>query len=156
MKTFDSCLKGQSCHNYVLLKTGCNVESPMYLYEKNLWAPWSLPIHSNKNESSLWSLIIFLPNDHTSYACDTIVEIVKQDINHYTLTKNPSSFLFCSLASIMTLLIQILNIVLKMYALSIWSQNKLPIEIIGSLRDVDENSVSNLSDLSSKHGPDWF
>ena len=42
----------------------------------------------------------------------------------------------------MTLLIQLPDIVLKMYALSIWSRNEHPVEIIGSLQHIDNISVT--------------
>ena len=45
--------------------------------------------------------------------------------------------------SIMTLLIQVPTVVLKVYALAIWSRNELPVEIIGSLREIDETSVND-------------
>ena len=53
----------------------------------------------------------------------------------------PSPFALCSLP-FMTLLIQLPDIVLKMFALSIWKQNELPTEIIGSLQHISEHSVT--------------
>ena len=49
----------------------------------------------------------------------------------------------------MTLLIQHPDILLKMFALSMWSRNKLPAEIIGSLQDIDEHSVTLLTIIIS-------
>ena len=60
------------------------------------------------------------------------------------------------LLTFMTLLIQLPDIILKMYALSIWSQNELLAEIIGSLQDVDNISVTVPVFIISKPSPNLF
>lgn len=69
-------------------------------------------------------------------------------------SKPPPSSL-CLLPS-MTLLIQHPDIVLKMFALSMWSQNELPAEIIGSLQDIDKYSVTLLTFIISKRRPHFL
>ena len=53
----------------------------------------------------------------------------------------------------MTLLIQHPDVVLQMFALSMWSRNELPAEIIGSLQDIDEHSVTLLTFIISMRCP---
>ena len=67
----------------------------------------------------------------------------------------PPPYSLCLLPS-MTLLIQHPDVVLKMFALSMWSQNELPAEIIGSLQDIDEHSVTLLTFIISKCRPHFL
>ena len=53
----------------------------------------------------------------------------------------------------MTLLIQLPDIVLKMFALSIWKDNELPTEIVGSLQDISELSVTLFTFIISMRNP---
>lgn len=64
------------------------------------------------------------------------METVKQAFNHH-------HEVVVYQTSIMTLLIQVPTLILKVYALAIWSRNELPVEIIGSLREIDETSVND-------------
>ena len=79
------------------------------------------------------------------------METVKQDI-HYHLAALSNALLL----AFMTLLIRLPDIVLKMYALSIWSRNEIPTEIIGSLQDVDNISVTVPIFIISKPYPNLF
>ena len=54
----------------------------------------------------------------------------------------------------MTLLLQHPDVVLKMFALSMWSRNKLPAEIIGSFQDINEHSVPLMTFIFSMRRPD--
>ena len=79
------------------------------------------------------------------------METVKQDI-HYHLAVLSNALLL----AFMTLLIRLPDIILKMYALSIWSRNEIPTEIIGSLQDVDNISVTVPIFIISKPYPNLF